>query len=152
MAQLLQRFNNTNKNSPLDVRVSSIESFLQLFTDELVYLLGNLTLKNFSSTAVSSLKGEIKTGTNNLVELSNNLKIQWGDVLVTPTSAGASVSKTIVFNKAFSNPPSILLTPYTSTSQSVFCSYKERKTKEFKLVLCRNDTTPTTVSWIAIGI
>ena len=152
MAQLLQKFNNTNKNSPLDVRVSSIESFLQLFTDELVYLLGNLTLQNFSSTAISSLKGEIKTGTNNLVELSNNLKIQWGDVLVTPTSAGASVSKTIVFNKAFSNPPSILLTPYTSTSQSVFCSYKERKTKEFKLVLCRNDTTPTTVSWIAIGI
>lgn len=152
MAQLLQKFNNTNKNSPLDVRVSSIESFLQLFTDELVYLLGNLTLKNFSSTAISSLKGEIKTGTNNLVELSNNLKIQWGDVLVTPTSTGASVSKTIVFNKAFSNPPEILVTPYTLVPQNVFCSYTERKANEFKLVLCRNDTTPTTVSWIAIGI
>lgn len=152
MAQLLQKFNNTNKNSPLDVRVSSIESFLQLFTDELVYLLGNLTLKNFSSTAISSLKGEIKTGTNNLVELSNNLKIQWGDVLVTPTSADASVSKKIVFNKAFSNPPSILVTPYTLVPQNVFCSYTERKANEFKLVLCRNDTTPTTVSWIAIGI
>lgn len=152
MAQLLQRFNNTNKNSPLDVRVSSIESFLQLFTDELVYLLGNLTLKNFSSTAISSLKGEVKTGTNNLVELSSNLKIQWGDVLLTPTSAGVSVSKTIVFNKSFNNPPSILVTPYTLVPQNVFCSYTERKANKFKLVLCRNDTTPTTVSWIAIGI
>lgn len=152
MAHLLRKFNNLNKNSTLETRVSSIESFLQPFTNELEYLLGNLTLKNFSSTAINLLKGEVKTGISNIVELNNELKIQWGNVTITPTNEGASVTKTIVFNKTFTNPPSILVTPYTSVPQSVFRSYTDSNTKEFKLVLRRNDNTSTTVSWIAIGI
>lgn len=152
MAQLLRKFNNINRNLPLETRISNIELFLQPFTSDLEYLLGNLTLKNFSSIAVNSLKGEVKTGANNLVELGNGLKIQWGNVLINPITANVSVEKTIIFNKAFANPPSILVTPYTSVPQNVFCSYSDRNTQNFKILLRRNDTTSTTVSWIAIGI
>lgn len=156
MAQLCSKFNKTNISSTPEARISSMESFLQSFTEEVEYLLGNLTLKNFSSATVDLLKNtfdcEIKTGVNNLAEFNNGLKIQWGNLFIIPESADTCVTKTIVFNKAFTSPPSISVTPYTSVPQNVFCSYTDRNTKEFKLLLCRNDTTPTTVSWIAIGI
>ena len=152
MALLLHRFNNTNKSLSLETRVSSIETFLQSFSTDMEYLLQNLTLKNFNSAAIVSLKGKIKTGDNSFAELNNGMKIEWGNVLMTPTSVGVSVTKKVVFNKAFSKPPSIFTTPYTSVPQNVFCSYTDRSEKEFKLVLSRNDTTPTTISWIAIGI
>lgn len=156
MAQLCTKFNKTNMLTTPEARISSIETFLQSFTDELEYLLGNLTLKNFSSTTVDLIEDKLdcnlKTAGNNAAEFNNGLKIQWGSVLVTPTSAGVSVSKTIIFSKDFSIPPSIAVTPYTSVPQNVFCSYTDRNKNEFKIQLRRNDTTPTTVSWIAIGI
>lgn len=156
MAQLCTKFNKINKGLTPEARISSIETFLQSFTDELEYLLGNLTLKNFSSTTVDLLENDLNCnlteGSNNTAEFNNGLKIQWGSILVTPESAGVSVSKTIVFSKAFVNPPSITVTSYTSVPQNVFCSYTDRNKSEFKISLRRNDTTPTTVSWIAIGI
>lgn len=152
MAQLLRKFNNINRNLSFENRISNIELFLQLFTSDLEYILGNLTLKNFSPSANSSLKGEVKTGINNVAELNNGLNIQWGNALITPTAANVAVEKTIVFNKVFVNTPSILVSPYTSVPQSVFCSYSDKTTKDFKILLCRNDTITTTVSWIAIGI
>lgn len=155
MAQLCKKFNKTNMLTTPEARISSIETFLQSFTDELEYLLGNLTLKNFSSTTVNFLEDKLncnlKTAGNNVAEFNNGLKIQWGSVLITPTSANTTVTKTIVFSKAFVNPPSITVTPYTSVPQNVFCSYTDRNKSEFKISLCRNDTTPTTVSWMAIG-
>lgn len=156
MAQLCTKFNKTNQSSTLESRISSMESFLQSFTEELEYLMGNLTMKNLSSTTIETLKDtigcQVKTGTNNLAEFNGGLKIQWGNVLITPESADTSVTKKIAFSKAFSKPPSISVTPYTSVPQNVFCSYTDRSAKEFKLLLRRNDTTSTTVSWIAIGI
>lgn len=156
MPQLCTKFNKINKGLTPEARISGIETFLQSFTDELEYLLGNLTLKNFSSTTVDLLENNLncslKAGGNNVAEFNNGLKIQWGSVLVTPESAGVCVSKTIVFGKAFSSPPSIAVTPYTSVPQNVFCSYTDRNKNEFKIQLRRNDTTSTTVSWIAIGI
>ncbi len=152
MAQLLSRFNKKNHAPTLEARTSYIESFLQSFTDELGLLLGNLTINNFSSSTIDSFQGKFITKANNLVEFNNGLKIQWGNVLITPQNSGASITKTIVFDKSFTNTPSILVTPYTSVPQSVFCSYTDRNKQKFKILLCRNDNTTTTVSWLAIGI
>lgn len=87
----------------------------------------------------------------------DGLLIQWGVVSITPSAANTATTSVVTFPRAFTNNPIVLLTPNTSVPHKVQVGVV--KTAEvvgdlktaIGIVLTREDTTTTSIQWLAIG-
>lgn len=77
--------------------------------------------------------------------------IKTGTVSIKPKSANVNKTATVSFGVKFASAPVIMTTPITSYPAKVHTSVTDRTRSGCKINLTRNNTSATTVMWVAIG-
>lgn len=98
---------------------------------------------------MGSLAGQYRT--------HDGLLIQWGTVSITPVTVNEPITVVVTFRQAFTETPTVFLTPYTSVPQNVSLGTSRNTDviddpkKAVGVVLVRNGLTGTSISWLAVG-
>lgn len=110
------------------------------------------SLKDGNGDIVFNLNLNGLSGKNVTVDNIVAGNMDCGSELIEPT-ANAVTSVDVVFNKTFSSPPQVVVTPVTGGPFTYVkgCSVSNITTTGFKINLYRTDTTTTSVNWIAMS-
>ena len=86
-----------------------------------------------------------------------NVLMQWGNVNITPTAAGAPTNALVTFTRPFTSTPTVLATPVSSVPHTLSVGVQRSgdlvgdPKAAMVVTLTRDGTTATGINWLAIG-
>ncbi len=100
---------------------------------------------NMAGLTTSANAGRVRIG---------GLLIQWGNINITPSATNTPTTAVLTFPVAFTNTPTVMLTPRTTVPENVAAAVMNNTADpkaSCSVILTRNGTTATGISWLAIG-
>ncbi|MCD7927364.1 MAG: gp58-like family protein [Oscillospiraceae bacterium] len=112
-----------------------------------LYVSGNL----IGIEGTATVDGALRLSGASVIEVP---QIQFGSVKITPSAADTPTCVVVTFDNAFSSAPKVVATPYTTLPGTTVLGVgvAEPSTTGVTIYLTRDDTTETTVYWVAVQL